>query len=223
MEKKKNSYTLTRTFSGRLEVVTIRLQVPGIFYSFSGRMKPSWKYVAFYLTSFIRQLITKCVKQLSAWDEWAEPGIGDLLLSEAYCHTFQDSNTMVKVGLTIVVSPTLESRTIPDLFSCRQSPDDSLLLKKKKRERENGSGYCKGRVWLDNFFSNFNLLAQRALQSQSVGSAIRDQWKPTQQRHLSFRRKRTPLWRPRFCPSINMWVKLTFGIPASAPAHVGIH
>lgn len=55
--------------------------------------------------------------------ERVEPGIGDLLLSEAHCHTFQDSNTMVKVGLTIVVSPTLESRTIQELFfSCRQSP-----------------------------------------------------------------------------------------------------
>lgn len=71
--------------------------------------------------------------------EQEEPGIGDLLLSEAYCRrTFQDSNTMVKLGLTIVVSPTLESRTIQDLFfSCRQSP---MTVEKKKKCMLQGPG-----------------------------------------------------------------------------------
>lgn len=74
--------------------------------------------------------------------ERVEPGIGELLLSEAYCHTFQDSNTMVKVGLTIVVSPTLDSRTIQDLFfSCRRS----LMTVCKKKKNEKGSGCCRGR------------------------------------------------------------------------------
>lgn len=75
--------------------------------------------------------------------ERVEPGIGDLLLSEAYCHTFQDCNTMVKVGLTIVVSPTLESRTMQDLFfSCRQSM--MTVCKKKKMKRGVGAAGAGG-------------------------------------------------------------------------------
>lgn len=91
--------------------------------------------------------------------ERVEPGIGELLLSEAYCHTFQDSNTMVKVGLTIVVSPTLDSRTIQDLFfSCRRSLM-TVCKKKKKWKGEwmlQGPGVSPG--------NSFNVVGQRVRQ-----------------------------------------------------------
>lgn len=88
-------------------------------------------------------------------------------------------------------------------------PDDSLQKKKKWKGEWmlQGPGVSPG--------NSFNVVGQRVRQIL-VKLLL---WRINKSTfHLE---EKNTLW--LFLPSTNMWVKLTVGIPASAPVHIGIH